>query len=156
MHGGDSPFECETCGEMFWDIISLQDHISLRHSDQPASNSEYEPDENFDNLANDDDDDSADSDFDILNNSKMGQFYCSHCGMSFTRNEALKRHIKIEHIKNERYDNYDDQNNDRTENDDDEDNDDCRHCCNVCGDKFAEALDLLAHAEIHARFEPYK
>lgn len=30
------------------------------------------------------------------------------------------------------------------------------HCCNVCGDQFDEALDLLAHAEIHARFHPLK
>lgn len=31
-----------------------------------------------------------------------------------------------------------------------------RHSCNVCGDQFDEALDLLAHAEIHARFHPLK
>lgn len=30
------------------------------------------------------------------------------------------------------------------------------HFCKVCGDQFDEALDLLAHAEIHARFHPLK
>lgn len=24
VHGGDSPFECQTCGEMFWDLALMQ------------------------------------------------------------------------------------------------------------------------------------
>lgn len=28
--------------------------------------------------------------------------------------------------------------------------------CNICREKFAEALDLLAHAEVHDRFETHK
>lgn len=30
------------------------------------------------------------------------------------------------------------------------------HCCNVCGESFAEALDLLAHTEVHARCQSLK
>jgi len=54
--------------------------------------------------------------------------------MSFHRQDLLKRHSKI-HVKKEMYEG---------------------HCCNVCGEAFAEALDLLAHAEVHARVVPLK
>lgn len=30
------------------------------------------------------------------------------------------------------------------------------HMCNVCGETFREALDLLAHAEAHARYQPHR
>lgn len=30
------------------------------------------------------------------------------------------------------------------------------HVCNVCGESFPEALDLLAHAEVHARSAEYR
>lgn len=125
MHGGDSPYECDSCSEMFWDLLLLREHQKIQHAGQ-SSNSEYEPE-------NDNEKDS-DSEAD----SKYGVFYCSTCGMSFHRNELLMRHQKT-HVKYDR-----------------EINTTTQHCCNVCGESFLEALDLLAHAEIHTRFQPFK
>lgn len=31
VHGGDSPFECRTCEEVFWDIALLREHIRIKH-----------------------------------------------------------------------------------------------------------------------------
>jgi len=42
MHAGDSPFECESCSEMFWDVTLLQEHQKTHHSGY-TSNSEFEP-----------------------------------------------------------------------------------------------------------------
>lgn len=84
-----------------------------------------------------------DPDKDDAGDSENESFYCSVCGMSFHRIELLKRHGRT-HMKSDGYGDtvqYDQE---------------VTHCCNVCGDTFAEALDLLAHAEIHARTSLYK
>ncbi|XP_059615572.1 zinc finger protein 528 [Phlebotomus argentipes] len=127
MHGGDSPYECETCGEMFWDPIRLREHQMTHRMDQ-GSTSEY------DVVANDEETESDSGE----GEEKFGDFYCDVCGMCFHRHALLKRHARA-HVKKELVD-----------------NDISRHCCNVCGETFAEALDLLAHAEVHARFQPFK
>lgn len=31
VHGGDSPFECRTCEEVFWDIALMREHVRLKH-----------------------------------------------------------------------------------------------------------------------------
>lgn len=128
MHGGDSPYECDSCSEMFWEVSLLRDHQKIHHAGQ-SSNSEYEPD----NDQEKDSDSEADS--------KYGVFYCPVCGMSFHRNELLVRHQKT-HVK--KYD------------EDADSNTTIAHSCNVCGESFIDALDLLAHAEIHTRFQPFK
>lgn len=127
MHVSDAPYECDSCSEIFWDVTLLHDHQKLHHTGQ-TSNSEYEPDQEKD---------FSDSDVD----SKYGEYFCSICGMAFHRQELLKRHqVKCE-IKNQsRNDKYSVK----------------PHCCNVCGESFYEALDLLAHAEMHARVPPLK
>lgn len=137
MHGTDSPHECDSCTEMFWDIAQLREHQKIHHAGQ-SSNSEYEPDA--------DQDKDSDSDAD----SKFGVFYCSICGISFHRNELLLRHQKT-HIKP---DPEHEMNTTIAHNADDPD--DGGHSCTVCGESFAEALDLLAHAEIHTRYQPFK
>ncbi|XP_055683197.1 zinc finger protein 16 [Lutzomyia longipalpis] len=127
MHGGDSPFECETCGEMFWDATRLRDH-QLLHRMDPKSTAD------FDSSLMDEETETDSGEGD----EKYGNFYCEVCGMCFHRQALLKRHSRS-HAKKEIVE-----------------TDISRHCCNVCGETFAEALDLLAHAEVHARFQPYK
>lgn len=164
LHANQEPtFDCEICGDSFFDNTSLEEHMELRHDYSSRvrktggkstsgktlprakvletmdydddSNSEYEPDKNNDDL------DDEDEEEDVGNN-------CDKCHMSFKNPEALKRHIKTHFIKSEIL------------------SDDGERIgavkgssslgCNVCGESFTEALDLLAHAEIHARFQPFK
>ena len=66
--------------------------------------------------------------------------------MSFHRQDLLKRHAKC-HAK-ENSTGHTNNTNSLVAKD--------QHCCNTCGETFAEALDLLAHAEIHARYPPFK
>lgn len=64
--------------------------------------------------------------------------------MSFHRQDLLKRHIKSHPKCNTTIGQTNVESRDQ------------QHCCNTCGETFAEALDLLAHAEIHARYPPFK
>lgn len=118
IHGGDSPFECQKCGEMFWDMALMREHVRNKHGEIEEEEFVEEEDE---------DDDYSEEE------TKYGTFYCSTCGLSFHRQDNLKRHQKV-HIKEEFINDHE-----------------FGHICNVCGESFAEALDLLAHAEIHAR-----
>ncbi|CAH0554520.1 unnamed protein product [Brassicogethes aeneus] len=114
IHGGDSPFECQKCGDMFWDAALMKEHMRTKHGD-------------VDDFDDDEDEDYSDED------TKYGTFYCSTCGLSFHRQDNLRRHQRV-HIKEEYVNEHE-----------------FGHICNVCGESFQEALDLLAHAEIHAR-----
>lgn len=127
LHGGDNAFECDTCNEVFWTAQSLQEHQKI-HADDESSGSEYEPE---------DDKTASDDDFDP----KYGNYYCKVCGIHFHRIELLKRHAKSHE------NDYDSSRNDSAGE---------SHCCNVCDSRFSEALDLLAHAEIHTRASKQK
>ncbi|XP_074031773.1 uncharacterized protein isoform X2 [Leptinotarsa decemlineata] len=111
---GDSPFECQKCGEMFWDHTQMREHAKEKHGDVE----DYDDDE---------DEDYSEED------TKYGTFYCTTCGLSFHRQDNLRRHQKV-HVKEEYVHEHE-----------------FGHICNVCGESFQEALDLLAHAEVHAR-----
>ncbi|XP_018562296.1 zinc finger protein 33A [Anoplophora glabripennis] len=111
---GDSPFECQKCGEMFWDPVQMREHAKQKHGDV----------EDFDD---DEDEDYSEEE------TKYGTFYCTTCGLSFHRQDNLRRHQRV-HIKEEFVNEHE-----------------FGHICNVCGESFQEALDLLAHAEVHAR-----
>lgn len=142
----DSPFECNQCQEMFWDNHSLQEHQKTHQFEE--SNSEYDP-------ASAGEDSASESEPDQL----YGDFYCSECGISFHRQDLLRRHTKQQHklgnagsaaTANQATD---------VEGSADADADnakDAPHCCHTCGKSFPSALELLAHAEIHARFPPFK
>lgn len=163
LHANQEPtFDCEVCGDSFFDSPSLEEHLELRHDfssrirrtggkstsgktsarakvletiDYDDSNSEYEPDKNNEELDDDDEDEDAGN-------------VCDKCHMSFKNPEAFKRHVKSHFIKSEVLSDNDDERPETT--------DGTSLGCNVCGEHFTEALDLLAHAEIHARFQPFK
>ncbi|XP_065371592.1 uncharacterized protein LOC135963597 [Calliphora vicina] len=133
-HRNDSPFECPQCNELFWDQNSLQDHQKTHQFEE--SNSEYDPNEGEDETQTE-----SESEQQLY-----GEFYCSECGMSFHRQDLLKRHSKSHPAGNVTMG--------QSAHNGMESRD--QHCCNTCGETFAEALDLLAHAEIHARYPPFK
>lgn len=70
IHAGDSPFECDVCGEMFWDVTLLREHGRAKHPHLDASpaGSVYTGDDRF------------------------GNFFCEICGVAFHRMDLLKRH----------------------------------------------------------------
>lgn len=142
MHSGDSPYECDSCSEMFWEMALLREHQKIQHAGQ-SSNSEYEPDD----IEQDDKDSDSDAD------SKYGVFYCSVCGMSFHRSDLLLRHQKTHTnsgaaatASSSYAEECESMNNALP----------MKHRCTVCSDSFVDALELLAHSEIHARFQPFK
>ncbi|XP_011341826.1 uncharacterized protein LOC105281933 isoform X2 [Ooceraea biroi] len=125
IHGGDSPFECMSCNEMFWDVNSMREHMRVKHGgavpQQAGSDTEeYDNDATY----------TGDSE-------KFGEYYCSTCALPFHRLDLLKRHQKT-HMKQEESVEGSSQ----------------HHVCNVCGEWFEEALALLAHAEFHASRSP--
>lgn len=163
----ETQFECEQCGEMFYDVASLREH-EYSHAniveyaevgDQPST-SHYqqqqryrqqqeteEEEEEFDDedmdgsympvkqerMDREEEDD--EDEYEAEGGDSFGIYYCDHCGMSFHRVNLLRQHVKT-HL--------------RQMSTSDE------HVCKVCGDTFGEALDLLAHAEMHARHQCVK
>lgn len=145
------PFVCQKCGVSFAREKALTAHARLHGSDNVIECDscsevfwdigqlrEHQRIQHGGNSSHSDYDPEKDETFDSENES----FYCSVCGMSFHRIELLKRHGRT-HMKDNLAENI-------------EFEQEVKHCCNVCGDTFAEALDLLAHAEIHARTSLYK
>uniref|UniRef100_A0A1Q3F2I0 Putative mudr-1x ap n=1 Tax=Culex tarsalis TaxID=7177 RepID=A0A1Q3F2I0_CULTA len=191
IHGGDSQYECETCGDRFWDRSLLQDHIRQRHAASLVAAAVGPP--QLESSAGGGgativeevtaDVHEGEAIQEAIDDGKWHPF-CDSCGMVFQRQEQLKRHIKQAHgvaeqkhepisqIVRQRQLNQQkrlaeqDDDEEKTEDSDSETDDGDEQyvddaetqslSCNVCGQKFAEALDLLAHAEIHARFEPHK
>ncbi|XP_063238968.1 zinc finger protein 27-like [Bacillus rossius redtenbacheri] len=112
VHAGDSPFECNTCGEMFWDVALLREHARNKHGNRCSTDT-------------------------VLGNSdeRPEEFRCDECGLSFERQELLKRHHHRCHVKMEP----------GTE-----------HVCEECGEAFAGPSELLAHSESHSRYRPHR
>lgn len=173
IHGGDSPFDCETCGHRFWDRVMLQEHIRQRHAaNLVAAPTEESGIPSVMPTTQDEGDLTSSNEEEI-----EGQYFCDSCGTMFERRELLKRHIKQVHtVREQKYEpisqivrqrqQHQKQLLEEHENDEGEEDNENQYeeesetqqrlSCNVCGDTFMEALDLLAHAEVHARFEPYK
>lgn len=70
IHAGDSPFECNTCGEMFWDVNLLREHSKTKH----PSRYDFEP---------------------SYDEQRYPDFHCEVCGMVFHRQDLLKRHSRL-------------------------------------------------------------
>ncbi|XP_017780652.1 PREDICTED: zinc finger protein 569 isoform X2 [Nicrophorus vespilloides] len=143
------PFVCQHCGVGFAREKALASHARVHAGDSPfecrrcgemfwdanlmrdhIKNKHNGVEEDF---MDDDDDDFSEED------NKYGEFFCSSCGMSFHRHDLLKKHQRM-HVKEE----YN------------QEDPDYAHICNVCGESFSEALDLLAHAEVHARSSDFR
>ncbi|EDW97562.1 zinc finger protein 236 [Drosophila yakuba] len=141
-HRVDSPFECNQCQEMFWDNTSLQEHQKTHQFEE--SNSEYDPASAEDSGSESEPDEQL-----------YGEFYCNECGISFHRQDLLRRHAKLHYKPTDQA--AGGSNSDVTAGGDEEHaKDSTGHCCNTCGKSFPSALEMLAHAEIHARFPPFK
>ncbi|KAJ9596451.1 hypothetical protein L9F63_012535, partial [Diploptera punctata] len=78
VHAGDSPFECNTCGEMFWDVSLLKEHSRIKHAGRSR--------------------DESDTSGPYTGDDRFGEFNCDTCGLGFHRQDLLKRHRRI-HIK---------------------------------------------------------
>uniref|UniRef100_U5EEZ5 C2H2-type domain-containing protein n=1 Tax=Corethrella appendiculata TaxID=1370023 RepID=U5EEZ5_9DIPT len=171
IHGGDSPHECNICGHMSWNLNNLKEHQRVRHPQQQESSNESGQLLAFQYIC-----EHCDSLFD-----RQDQLRKHIKAVHTIKKEPIARFYQsgIEHTQQQSHhdplDNDDEDNfiDDRRENEEEEDYDDEKHdltygeetnenqndqrlSCNVCGDSFAEALDLLAHAEVHARYEPWK
>ncbi|KAH8361103.1 hypothetical protein KR200_007182 [Drosophila serrata] len=146
-HRVDSPFECNQCQEMFWDNSSLQDHQKTHQFEE--SNSEYDPASG---------DDSA-SETSEPEDQLYGEFYCNECGISFHRQDLLRRHAK-QHFKQQEQNSTvaagDGSSSDVIASGEQTKDGNGGHCCQTCGKSFPSALEMLSHAEIHARFPPFK
>lgn len=127
--------ECKECAEIFYDLTSLQEHEKTNHNFD-GSHSEYEPEN--------EDDDSDYSDMD----DKYGGYFCKKCGLSFPKKNFLKRHLKT-HVKIENH-------RAMQQIEVEQNGEESVLCCNNCDETFTDPLDLLAHAEAHARTVDYK
>ncbi|XP_018326830.1 zinc finger protein 41 [Agrilus planipennis] len=139
------PFVCQHCGVGFAREKALASHSRVHGGDSPfecrrcgevfwdaaltRQHIRLKHGGAEDNLEDEDDDE----DYSEPEETKYGQWFCPTCGMAFHRQDNLKRHQRT-HIKEE-FTNESE----------------FGHICNVCGESFPEALDLLAHAEVHAR-----
>ncbi|XP_058814258.1 zinc finger protein 91 [Topomyia yanbarensis] len=161
IHGGDCQFECESCGDRFWDKTMLQNHVRQRHAaNLVVAWTEQSGSTTYNSILSETVKMSGDDD------GGERQYYCDSCGTVFQKPDQLKRHIKQTHsVKEQKNEPNSQIGQQQTVTEDDEESDDDRYdadesqqplSCNVCGETFAEALDLLAHAEIHARSGPHK
>ncbi|XP_017047099.1 uncharacterized protein LOC108092112 [Drosophila ficusphila] len=141
-HRVDSPFECNQCQEMFWDNSSLQEHQKTHQFEE--SNSEYDPASAEDSASESEPEEQL-----------YGEFYCNECGISFHRQDLLRRHAKLHYKQTDQAPG--EGNSEVTAGGDVElVKDSSGHCCNTCGKSFPSALEMLSHAEIHARFPAFK
>ncbi|XP_058451827.1 zinc finger protein 236 [Malaya genurostris] len=163
IHGGDCQFECESCGDRFWDKTMLQNHVRQRHA---ANLVVAWTEQSGSTVYNTELPEAVELNADDESNER--HYYCDSCGVIFQKQDQLKRHIKQAHgvkeqkceIINQIVQQHYQQ---PLVEDDEESGDQCDEdesqqplSCNVCGEKFAEALDLLAHAEVHTRSESHK
>ncbi|PZC79528.1 hypothetical protein B5X24_HaOG216193 [Helicoverpa armigera] len=140
VHGGDSPVECGSCGELCWSREALATHMQQRHPHLPPRDPQPDP-------PYDDSDSGDDMEFRLSPLSAGGgeravydtmrgpELFCQDCGVAFQRADLLRRHVAAAHS----YKRHDSSSSTWAE-----------HTCDVCGEGFTDALQLLAHAEGHA------
>ncbi|XP_059052146.1 zinc finger protein 48-like [Achroia grisella] len=143
VHGGDSPVECASCGELCWSREALAAHAAARHPHlprPPRARADPDPDP--------DPGDDSDEDMDFRLSQASGgaerpayeqmrgpELFCQDCGVAFQRADLLRRHVAAAHS----YKRHDSTSSTWAE-----------HTCDVCGESCTDALQLLAHAERHA------
>ncbi|XP_063536311.1 zinc finger protein 358 [Cydia strobilella] len=139
IHGGDSPIECGTCGELCWSREALATHARQRHPHQPPQQPTREP---YDSNSGDDDMEyqlsplaDSGSERAVYDTQRGPELFCQDCGVAFQRADLLRRHQAAAH-SHKRHDSSS--------------STWAEHSCDVCGETCADALQLLAHAERHA------
>ncbi|CAB3261359.1 unnamed protein product [Arctia plantaginis] len=142
VHGGDSPVECGTCGELCWSREALNTHTQQRHPHLPPKTELQDPD--YDDSDSDDDMDfrlsplshggGGGSERAVYDTMRGPELFCQDCGVAFQRADLLRRHVAAAHSY-KRHDSTSTWG---------------EHTCDTCGESFSDALQLLAHAEGHA------
>ncbi|XP_060803186.1 zinc finger protein 497 isoform X2 [Amyelois transitella] len=139
IHGGDSPIECGECGELCWSRDGLASHAALRHPHLPPRS---QPAPAYGDSDSDDDMDyqlspveqQSSGERPVIENVRGPSLFCQHCGVAFQRADLLRRHVAAAHS----YKRHDSTSSTWGE-----------HTCDVCGETCSDALQLLAHAELH-------
>lgn len=146
-------YDCPICSETFYDEKSMTEHVRNKHTstrnesmsgskasyledfDVDDSNSDFDPGKNLD----EEDEDEEEND---LND----EYICNICDSYFKSMEQLNRHTMKSHdVKKEPMQDLEKFASNNSQ-----------HYCKECYETFPEALDLLAHAEIHARGLQFK
>lgn len=170
LHASQEPtHDCEVCGDSFFDPTSLDEHLELRHNYSASrirrtggktTGGKVSQSAKALQMMEHDDDDDSNSEYDPMKNDDSSGyedeevgFTCDQCDTTFKTGEQLKRHIRLHSIVKQEVMTDEEGNmsgvfvpkkkNSSLD-------------CNVCGQSFTEPLDLLAHAESHARFQPFK
>ncbi|XP_013165006.1 PREDICTED: zinc finger protein 358-like isoform X1 [Papilio xuthus] len=146
IHGGDSPVECGDCGELYWSREALAAHAAHKH---PHAAPRARRDPSYELSNSDDDYDyrmSLESSSERTGYEARGpELRCQDCGVAFQRVDLLRRHVAAAH-------NY--KRHDSTSSAGGGGGGGAwgwgEHACDVCGETFADPLQLLAHAEGHA------
>lgn len=132
VHAGDSPFECTSCGEMFWDVHLLREHTRLKH---PGAGVKVEREEEEEEVA----------ERPYTGDERFGNFRCQICGLEFHRQDLLKKHSRL-HIKMELV----------PPEPEIEPPPGRVYSCGVCGQSYSSRRALLAHTESHSRYQPHR
>ncbi|KAJ8722015.1 hypothetical protein PYW08_004417 [Mythimna loreyi] len=140
VHGGDSPVECGSCGELCWSREALAAHTAQRHPHLPPR--APPPDPPYEDSDSGDDMEfrlsplsHGASERAVYDTMRGPELFCQDCGVAFQRADLLRRHVAAAHS----YKRHDSSSSTWAE-----------HTCDVCGEGFTDALQLLAHAETHA------
>lgn len=128
LHAGEVIWTCHECDAQFWDKNALDEHKEQHivvTKEEPIDSASFEFDDEATVTG-------SETEYHEDGGYIEEEIYdCKRCDLSFTSLEQFERHQLIHSVAVEDDSHY--------------------HCCNVCGESFAEALDLLAHAEMHAR-----
>lgn len=132
IHAGDSPFECSSCGEMFWDVHLLREHTRLKH---PGAGVKVEREDAEEEV----------TDRPYTGDERFGNFRCQTCGLEFHRQDLLKKHARL-HIKMDM----------GPPEAEIESGSGRVYSCGVCGQSYSSRRALLAHTESHSRYQPHR
>ncbi|KAE8745701.1 hypothetical protein FOCC_FOCC007585 [Frankliniella occidentalis] len=132
IHAGDSPFECSSCGEMFWDVHLLREHTRLKH---PGAGVKVEREEEEEEI----------TDRPYTGDERFGNFRCQTCGLEFHRQDLLKKHARL-HMKMDMGPPEPEM----------EGGSGRVYSCGVCGQSYSSRRALLAHTESHSRYQPHR
>ncbi|XP_044754231.1 zinc finger protein 729-like isoform X2 [Coccinella septempunctata] len=115
IHEGDSPLACKKCNRTFWDMSSMEEHWKMIHSniyDIHGTSSKQD--------------------------GRYGNYSCSICGISFYRQDDLKRHHQS-HAEEENNDSQSDEVH----------SDGFEYRCMMCGESFIDEDLRSEHVREH-------